>query len=212
MADGTRFLSSFSFDSNRPLSVYTWSSWPLDTASDHGSVVLPMLWGGSSDKISDFNTNMPKYTSPTVILGFNEYVVPLCPQSPWFLTLSLIESPRPNEGSQSNMSPSDAVKLWWAHMEPQTANGHRLCSPAVSSADNGFTWMQEFMSSCSGCSVSFVEYLTLRPVLMNLRSHVSLLTGTALTQKLSSRTKRSSSPNSAFPFSPLNSLPMYVLL
>ncbi|KAF8916850.1 glycosyl hydrolase catalytic core-domain-containing protein [Mucidula mucida] len=114
--------------------AYTWSSWPLDTAANAGSVVLPMLWGNDGNKISEFEQNMPKYKD-TVILGFNE----------------------PNEGSQSNMKPSDAVALWWKHMEPQVQNGHRLCSPAVSSAQNGFPWMQEFMSSCEGCHISCVS-------------------------------------------------------
>ncbi|KAF9045896.1 hypothetical protein BDZ89DRAFT_98980 [Hymenopellis radicata] len=114
--------------------AYTWSSWPLDTAANAGSVVLPMLWGNDGTKISEFEQNMPKFKD-TVILGFNE----------------------PNEDSQSNMSPSDAVALWWKSMEPQVNNGHRLCSPAVSSAQDGFPWMQEFMSACEGCHISCVS-------------------------------------------------------
>lgn len=123
-------LSTWSAGGGRCL--YNWSSWPMEKASSAGFVVAPMLWGG--DKVAEFEANMPKYTSPTLVLHVNE----------------------PNESGQSNMSPEYAVQLWRDHMEPQKQRGHTLCSPAVSSALNGFTWMESFMSQCTDCSIDCV--------------------------------------------------------
>ena len=44
----------------------------MEKASSAGFVVAPMLWGG--DKVAEFEANMPKYTSPTLVLHVNECV------------------------------------------------------------------------------------------------------------------------------------------
>jgi hypothetical protein len=68
----------------------------------------------------------------------------------------LIFETRPNQNGQSNMTPEEGVKLWKEYIEPMKAHGYKLCSPATSSAPNGYTWVEEFFKICGPdkCQVS----------------------------------------------------------
>ncbi|KAI0668276.1 glycosyl hydrolase catalytic core-domain-containing protein [Trametes maxima] len=94
----------------------------------------PTLWGGDQDKITDFENTVGKKGYGTIILGFNE----------------------PNEQGQANLDPVTAASLWVQHIEPKRSFGYNLASPAVSSRPNGQQWMQNFLQSCSGCSIDYI--------------------------------------------------------
>lgn len=63
----------------------------------------------------------------------------------------LIASFRPDQGSQSSMSPQDAAKLWWSTFDGYKNEGYRLWSPAVTNAQSGEKWMDDFLGAC-GCA------------------------------------------------------------
>jgi len=54
------------------------------------------------------------------------------------------------------MSVSDAVSVWKQYIEPLAQKGIKLGTPAVSGSPNGFQWMQDFISQCTGCSIGFI--------------------------------------------------------
>lgn len=49
---------------------------------------------------------------------------------------------RPNEISQSNISPEDAVPLWKEYMTPLKAKGYKLGMAAPTNAPNGLEWVK----------------------------------------------------------------------
>ncbi len=62
-------------------------------------------------------------------------------------------SSRPDLSGQANLSPSTVVSMWWQYMQPLVSKGYRLGTPAVTSGSSGKPWLQQFISSCSGCNV-----------------------------------------------------------
>jgi hypothetical protein len=60
---------------------------------------------------------------------------------------------RPNEPSQSNMSPSDGVALWQEYINPLAEHGYYLVSPACTNDQTGLDWMAGFFQECTGCQV-----------------------------------------------------------
>ena len=66
---------------------------------------------------------------------------------------------RPNIASQSNLSPQDAADIWMQFGAPLSQQGYTtMITPAVTSADSGTPWMQEFLKACKTCSVRIVSY------------------------------------------------------
>lgn len=49
------------------------------------------------------------------------------------------------------MSPTDAAKLWWSTFDGYKNKGYTLWSPAVTNAQAGEQWMDEFLGAC-GCA------------------------------------------------------------
>ena len=108
---------------------YTWSPWPVDSAS--GLDFYPQLWG--QKQVSDWQQQKSKFAEwgTTHILGFNE----------------------PNESGQANMQPADAASLWNEQIA-QYQGQYTLISPACtsrtgdsSSGTDGIKWLQEFQQN-----------------------------------------------------------------
>ncbi|KAI0254316.1 glycosyl hydrolase catalytic core-domain-containing protein [Lactifluus subvellereus] len=68
----------------------------------------------------------------------------------------LLTMNEPDQSSQSNMSPSEAVKLWLQYIDSLSQDGVRLISPACTNSPDGFKWMVEFMNACNGCHISAI--------------------------------------------------------
>jgi hypothetical protein len=69
--------------------------------------------------------------------------------APYLLTFN-----EPDNPQQSNMSPSQAAALWPQIESLAKAKGiPAIVSPAVSSS---LSWMEEFMTACSGCQVDYI--------------------------------------------------------
>ncbi|CAL1702239.1 unnamed protein product [Somion occarium] len=108
--------------------LYTWSPFCPDTDVQ----CYQMLWGGASDKVSEFKSVVkPAGGNKRVILGFNE----------------------PNESGQSNMSPEFACAVWHDAIEPLAKQGYTLVSPATSGNPKGIDWMHSFFNCCKDCTV-----------------------------------------------------------
>ncbi len=72
--------------------------------------------------------------------------------------LPILTYNEPNQPGQALCSPSDAAIHWKTHLEPlRKINGGNwtLASPAVTSAADGKTWLNEFLGNCSGCGWDF---------------------------------------------------------
>jgi hypothetical protein len=66
-------------------------------------------------------------------------------RSPSFLNLLALTDPpfsRPNEISQSNISPDDAVPIWKEYMAPLKAKGYKLGMAAPTNAPSGLEWVK----------------------------------------------------------------------
>ena len=110
---------------------YTWST-STNGLSAPSAGFVPMVWGSASVTSSSL-AQAKQSTSCGCVLGFNE----------------------PDMGSQSNMTPSQALALW-----PQLVNtGLELGSPAVAGGgDTAGGWLDQFMTGARqhGYPVSFI--------------------------------------------------------
>ena len=52
------------------------------------------------------------------------------------------------------MDVSDAVGAWNQYLQPLASQGYQLIAPVTSSNPDGYTWMQQFLSECQGCSIA----------------------------------------------------------
>ncbi|CDO74054.1 Glycoside Hydrolase Family 128 protein [Trametes cinnabarina] len=121
------------FKTEHVIGLYDWGVQKPANADKLGYLYMPMLWGGSKDKIDEFEAAI-KPGLGQIILGFNE----------------------PNEEGQSNMSPQTAAALWKQHIQPKRSMGYKLATPAMSSRPNGFAWMQDFFKACGDeCTFDF---------------------------------------------------------
>ncbi|KAI0751353.1 glycosyl hydrolase catalytic core-domain-containing protein [Daedaleopsis nitida] len=121
------------FKTDHVVGLYDWSPDRPAAAPGLGYDFWPMLWGGSSDRISAFEDKLSGEKLGSIILGFNE----------------------PNEPGQSNMDPQTAAQLWKQHIEPKRSKGYKFASPAMSSRPNGQQWMTDFIKACDGCNVDY---------------------------------------------------------
>jgi hypothetical protein len=54
----------------------------------------------------------------------------------------------------SNISPTDAAKLWKQYIAPLRTSSRKLVAPAVSvstAANQGYDWLKQFKAACTGC-------------------------------------------------------------
>ncbi|KAJ9096452.1 hypothetical protein QFC21_005274 [Naganishia friedmannii] len=113
---------------------YNWSPQPCSKADALGLEFVPMLWG-PKDCNDQFWTSVNSWSSNVKsLLFFNE----------------------PNEVSQSNVSPQDAVQYWKTYMSPMGAKGFKLGMAAVTNAPSGLEWIQQFVKLCPDCHFDFI--------------------------------------------------------
>ena len=116
---------------------------------------VPMLWGASS---AHGGTN---FLAHIRALLTNPSIDPSNPdpiQNQYNITAVLgFNEPDACANGGSCMTPPLAAQIWKAEIEPLKENGILLGSPAVSSAPNGFTWMQQWLQACNGgCQPDFI--------------------------------------------------------
>ncbi|KAK7056924.1 hypothetical protein VNI00_002642 [Paramarasmius palmivorus] len=110
---------------------YNWGNSPPDYLASSGIPYVPMQWGAGG--ITNFST-VVKAQKATSILAFNE----------------------PDLAAQSNMSPTDASKLWQEYIQPLKTSGLRLGAPAVTNAPTGREWLAQFLGNCPACRPDFI--------------------------------------------------------
>lgn len=123
------------FDGSSQISwAYNWAS---SSSGLTGFEYVPMLWGLSSTYTSSWASAVSSALSSgsSHLLSFNE----------------------PDLAAQSNISPSDAAAGYITYMQPH-ASSAKLGSPAVTNGGSpmGLTWLGEFLSDCSTCTIDFV--------------------------------------------------------
>lgn len=122
------------FDGSKASWAYNWGATSGGTVPSQFEYV-PMLWGlkGHTDGWAA-NAQAAIDSGSSHLLYLNE----------------------PDLGAQSNVSPKDAATGWTANME-QFHGKAKLGSPAVTNGGSpmGITWMTEFLSECSSCSIDF---------------------------------------------------------
>lgn len=123
---------------------YNYKYEPSDAYKDDSSFhYVPMLWGASeSDKGTPFLDSVKRQISSgsniSHVLGFNE------PDGP-------------TSTGGSNMSPALAASAWKLQLEPLKKLGVKLGAPAVTSSQDGFTWLTNWLSACDGgCNPDFI--------------------------------------------------------
>ncbi|KAM0789286.1 hypothetical protein ACM66B_000126 [Microbotryomycetes sp. NB124-2] len=130
-----KFVKPFS-DKNALAWAYNWANsetWGSQPALNQNVEFVPMLWGkdatGWSAAASKAISEGSKH-----LLGFNE----------------------PDLGSQSNISPTEAARLWKLNMQP-FAGKAKLISPAITNGPAnqgmGTGWMDQFLAACTGCRI-----------------------------------------------------------
>ncbi|CAF1250178.1 unnamed protein product [Adineta steineri] len=113
--------------------IYNWSPYKTDVA---GMEFVPMLW--STNRGHDGNTFLSQAKGARVVLGFNE----------------------PERGEQASLDPAVAARAWKQYIEPLSADGTRLGSPAIASTNEGLNWMQQFLSELDRLG-GRIDFLTL---------------------------------------------------
>ncbi|KAI0586055.1 Glycoside hydrolase family 128 protein [Pyrenophora tritici-repentis] len=112
-------------------------------ANDPSMHFVPMLWGASaSDKGTPFLDTVRKLINSginiTHVLGFNE----------------------PDGGHStggSNLGVAVAAARWKAEIEPLKELGVKLGAPAVTGAESGWQWLENFFKECGGgCNPDFI--------------------------------------------------------
>ncbi|KAJ9106746.1 hypothetical protein QFC19_003058 [Naganishia cerealis] len=108
---------------------YNWGPQPCSKADALGLKFAPMIWG-PKDCNEQFWTSQKSWSSNVeTVLFFNE----------------------PNEISQSNVSPQDAVQYWKDYMIPLQKQGYKVCHAAVTNAPSGIEWIKKFNELCPEC-------------------------------------------------------------
>lgn len=75
----------------------------------------------------------------------------------------LIPFNRPQEPTQSNLSPAEGAAMWIKYLEPLKAEKKeiRLGSPAPSGASDSEGWLRNFTRECNGnCTLDFIALRT----------------------------------------------------
>jgi hypothetical protein len=103
---------------------------------------VPMLWGAPASSASgEFGRVVKGYKDSgmniTHVLGFNE-------------------PDHTKDGGGSDISLSDAVRIWKSEMEPTRNLGVKLGSPVTVGNAGGIAWLQSFFRMCDGCHIDFI--------------------------------------------------------
>lgn len=126
-----------------PTWYYNYKVEPSPDLKDTHMQFVPMLWGASPDDTgTPFLDSVKKQISDganiTYVLGFNE----------------------PDGGHDtggSSLAASLAASRWKAEIEPLKELGVKLGAPAVTGAQSGWEWLQNFFAECDGgCNPDFI--------------------------------------------------------
>jgi hypothetical protein len=128
----TAFGGSYNGDGSQVNWQYNWDS--TTGQKQAWAEYVPMLWGLAADHTSQWSNNANYWLNTGGsghLLSFNE----------------------PEQSGQSNLSPAAAAAGFRQYMQP-FAGRTNLGSPAVS--NDGYSWMQQFLSACSDCKIDFL--------------------------------------------------------
>ena len=137
---------------------YNYGPTPSPPFSRSNLQFVPMLFGanqGFLDSVtqqldSGANITHGKWNS---VLSY--YIIYLLK----YLVLSFNEPDGPTSTGGSNVSPELAATTFMQEIEPLKKRGVKLGAPAVTGADSGLSWLQNFFAACDqsgGCSVDFI--------------------------------------------------------
>ncbi|KAI5451735.1 hypothetical protein NCC49_001382 [Naganishia albida] len=112
---------------------YTWSPQGCSKADALGLEFAPMMWGRKDANADWWNAVNSWGDNVQAVLFFNE----------------------PNEISQSNISPDDAVPIWKEYMAPLKEKGYKLGMAAPTNAPSGLEWVKRFVELCPECEYDF---------------------------------------------------------
>lgn len=126
-----------------PTWYYNYKMVPSPDLKDSHMQFVPMLWGASPDDTgTPFLDSVKKQISDganiTYVLGFNE----------------------PDGGHDtggSSLAASLAASRWKAEIEPLKELGVKVGAPAVTGAQSGWEWLDNFFNECAGgCNPDFI--------------------------------------------------------
>lgn len=137
-ASDNRFFDSASSDLTW---YYNWASTPSSDLNGNTLQFVPMLWGsgGSENFYKTVKGQIDSGANITWVLGFNE--------------------PNGCSGTYgaSCLDAETAAQIWIDQIEPLREDGVSLGGPAVTSAPDGFNWLQNFFTACGGqCHPDFL--------------------------------------------------------
>lgn len=115
---------------------YNYQASPSSVYSNSKLVFVPMLWGAPS---SDANTTTFYDTVKGLIDGGSNVSYVLA-----------FNEPDACDNGGSCVDASTAAAIWIREVQPLKALGVKLGAPAVTNADSGFTWLQDFFTQCAG--------------------------------------------------------------
>ncbi|KAH0586095.1 hypothetical protein H2248_007366 [Termitomyces sp. 'cryptogamus'] len=111
--------------------LYNWGTSPPQYLQQSSIPYIPMQWGAGG--VENFAATVLASGAKTV-LTFNE----------------------PDLGSQSNIEPAVAAKLYKQYIQPLSAQGIRLGAPAVTNGPMGRPWISSFLANCTDCTIDFI--------------------------------------------------------
>jgi len=127
------FLPAFSSAS----SVSWCYNWGGNTATVPSNFeFVPMLWG-----LGEHANNWERYADTAIAAG----------------STHLLAFNEPDHGEQASTGPQPAADGYMQHMQPYAGKA-KLGAPAVTNGggEMGLTWLGNFMSACSACTIDFV--------------------------------------------------------
>jgi hypothetical protein len=131
--------------------AYNWDQTPgagLDTALEY----VPMLWGSAHVDTWSASAKAAIAAGADSLMSFNE----------------------PDLDTQADLSVSQAVALYQQYMQPFACQA-RLGAPAVTNgaAPLGLTYLQDFMTACTGCQIDFIPiHYYAPPNVADFQAHV----------------------------------------
>ncbi|KAK4498396.1 hypothetical protein PRZ48_011054 [Zasmidium cellare] len=118
---------------------YNYMATPTSALSGTNLQFVPMLWGTNNGDTNFYTTVKGLKDGGmniTYVLGFNE--------------------PDGCVSGGSCVDANTAAQVWMQQIEPLKNEGIKLGAPAVTGSPNGFTWLQNFFSACSNCTIDFI--------------------------------------------------------
>lgn len=123
---------------------YNYKSYPSPVYEPYTDFeFVPMLWGTPSDTT---DTTFLKNITAMIKAGSNVTYV-----------MSFNEPDGTTATGGSDIEPELAASTWIRELEPLRKLGVKLGAPAVTGANDGFTWLEDFFTACDGgCTADFI--------------------------------------------------------